>query len=71
MCREDQTKRPRAFFFLTSKNASLGQAAIQADGSTMAIFAVTMAKASIGQGGAGGCDATVLEQVEAGRRGRG
>lgn len=72
MCREDQIKRPHAFFlFLTSKNASLGQAAIQADGSTMAIFAVTMAKASIGQGGAGGCDATVLEQVEAGRRGRG
>lgn len=64
MCREDQT----IFFFLASKNASLGQVAIQANSSTMVIFAVTMAKASIGQRGAGGGDATVLEQVEAGRR---
>lgn len=54
-----------------SNNASLGQVAIQADSSTMAIFSVTMAKASIGQGGTGGGDATVLEQVEAGRRRRG
>lgn len=37
----------------------------------MAIFAVTVEKASVGQGGTGGGDATVLEQVEAGRRGRG
>lgn len=61
----------RSRVVLARKDASLSQAAIQAYGSTMAIFAVTMEKASVGQGGTGGGDATVLEQVEAGRRGRG
>lgn len=70
MCREDQNKRPRgAFFFLTSKNASLGQAAIQADGSTMAIFAVTMVKASIGQGGQAAVMPQCLSRLRLGEEG--
>lgn len=50
---------------------SLGQTAVQSEGGAVPIFAVGVAKASVGQRGAGGCDAAMLEQVQPGGGGRG
>ena len=50
---------------------SLRQTAVQADGRAVAVLDVAVVEAAVGQRGAGGRDAAVLQQVEARRRGHG